>query len=378
MKKWKRKLYVLLFTRRLCSPWFLAVYGLAWYRFCKLCRYGGIGRNLPVLMGCGLFFLGCLFVYLMELSRYKRRSTQEIFGEIWLKDNQVRLPDGTEFDYEEIRWYRKKGNQIQLFLKRHQFIWLDTETFLDKNREYLEVKLTQRGISATHFWKIPVACLLAAITLAGAFHVGHSAAPYNGKLSWVLQDLKSRRRVTLVHDNIYRDGVDGILEDIRTRVELPERLCLVNSFNLHFAADGTVGSLDTFVQGYDEEGGFVDTYLISYNARRSDKVDIYLHGYGGETVFDREKDLEPLLEAMRVIPLEETVAEWEQDTYGILYYGVRNWGYNTEGIRYINKSGTVTVPGEFPDNEITGPSISVFCPEDESITPVRYLYQGVL
>ena len=378
MKKWKRNLNRLLFLRRLCSPWFLGVYCLAWFCLCRLCRYGGVRRNLPVLMACGLFFLGCLFVYLIERSLYKRNSTQEIFGELWLKDNQVKLPDGTEFDYEEIRWYRKKRDDIQIFLKGHRFIWLHTEMFLQKNKEYLEVKLTQRGISATQFWKVPVACLLAGTTLAGAFYAGWSAVPYNGKLSWVVQDLKNRRKAALVHNNIYRDGLDGILKDIETRVEFPEKLCLVNSLNLHFAADGTVESLDTFIQGFDSQGNFVDTYLISYNASRSDKIDIYLHGYGGEPVFDEEKDLEPLLKAMQVIPLEDTVADWRQDTYGILYYGVRNWGYNTEGIRYINPSGTITVPGEFPDNEIMGPSISVFCPEDESITPIRYLYQGVL
>lgn len=378
MKKWKRKLKSLLFTRRLLSPWFLVFYGLFWYRFCRLCRYGGVRRNLPVLLVCALFFLGYLIFFLVEASLYKRQSRQEIFYELWMKDNQVKLPDETEFDYGEIRWYQKKRNQIWIFLKGHRFVWLNTEDFSDRNREYLELMLTQKGIFATHFWKYPVMLLLVLVTGAGAFHVGQSAMPYNGRLSWLLQDMKDRRRVTLEHDNIYRDGLDGILEDIRTKVDLPEKLCLVNSFNLHFSADGTVESLYTFVQGYDGEGNFVDTYLISYDARKSNRLDIYLHGYGGDTVFDRTKDLEPLFKAMRVIPLKDTVADWDQDTYGILYYGERSWGYNSEGIRYINGEGVVTMPGEFVSGEIEGPSVSVFCPEDESITPVRYLYQGVL
>ena len=46
-------------------------------------------------------------------------------------------------------------------------------------------------------------------------------------------------------------------------MDLPEKLCLVNSFNLHFRADGTVETLYTFVKGFDENGNFVDSYLIS-------------------------------------------------------------------------------------------------------------------
>ena len=66
--------------------------------------------------------------------------------------------------------------------------------------------------------------------------------------------------------------------------------------------------------------------------------------------FESDKDLTPLLEAMRVLPLRETVENWQQEVYGILYYGERSWGY----------------------------SISVFCPENEAKTPVRYLYRGIL
>ena len=94
--------------------------------------------------------------------------------------------------------------------------------------------------------------------------------------------------------------------------------------------------------------------------------------------FESDKDLTPLLEAMRVLPLRETVENWQQEVYGILYYGERSWGYSTEGIRYLDADGTVSYPGTYAAEEIKGYSISVFCPENGAKTPVRYLYRGIL
>lgn len=221
-------------------------------------------------------------------------------------------------------------------------MWLDTEQISEQKREFLEMKLTQRGILATHFWRIPIALILAGVTFLGAAGTAWSAVPFNGKLSWVINELQSSRRVRLVHNNIYEDGLDGILEDIRGKVDLPEKLCLVNSFNLHFRADGTVETLYTFVKGFDENGNFVDSYLISYDAADSDKITIWLGG-AADMEFAQEKDLEPLLEAMRVLPLKETVENWQEDIYGILYYGERSWGYSTEESGIWSRTGACLI-----------------------------------
>ena len=121
----------------------------------------------------------------------------------------------------------------------------------------------------------------------------------------------------------------------------------------------------------------MDSYLISYDAADSDKITIWLGG-AADMEFDQEKDLEPLLEAMRVLPLKETVENWQEDIYGILYYGERSWGYSTEGIRYLEPDGSVSYPGAYASAEIKGFSVSVFCPENEAVMPVRYLYRGIL
>lgn len=381
---WRRKLRGFLWTGRLFCPLFLVVYVTAWGAFVRLCLYGGVRRNLPLLALCMAFFAVYLIVYLVELCMYGKRSLKRIFSQFEIEENRIAAEweeddrkQQAVFELRDVRWYRKKKGQIFLFLKGHRFVWLDTEQISEQKREFLEMKLTQRGILATHFWRIPIALILAGVTFLGAAGTAWSAVPFNGKLSWVINELQSSRRVRLVHNNIYEDGLDGILEDIRGKVDLPEKLCLVNSFNLHFRADGTVETLYTFVKGFDENGNFVDSYLISYDAADSDKITIWLGG-AADMEFDQEKDLEPLLEAMRVLPLKETVENWQEDIYGILYYGERSWGYSTEGIRYLEPDGSVSYLGAYASAEIKGFSVSVFCPENEAVTPVRYLYRGIL
>ena len=381
---WRRKLRGFLWTGRLFCPLFLVVYVTAWGAFVRLCLYGGVRRNLPLLALCMAFSAVYLIVYFAELCMYGKRSLKRIFSQFEIEENRIAAEweeddrkQQAVFELRDVRWYRKKKEQIFLFLKGHRFVWLDTEQISEQKREFLEMKLTQRGILATHFWRIPIALILAGVTFLGAAGTAWSAVPFNGKLSWVINELQSSRRVRLVHNNIYEDGLDGILEDIRGKVDLPEKLCLVNSFNLHFRADGTVETLYTFVKGFDENGNFVDSYLISYDAADSDKITIWLGG-AADMEFDQEKDLEPLLEAMRVLPLKETVENWQEDIYGILYYGERSWGYSTEGIRYLEPDGSVSYPGAYASAEIKGFSVSVFCPENEAVTPVRYLYRGIL
>lgn len=381
---WRRKLRGFLWTGRLFCPLFLVVYVTAWGAFVRLCLYGGVRRNLPLLALCMAFFAVYLIVYFSELCMYGKRSLKRIFSQFEIEENRIAAEweeddrkQQAVFELRDVRWYRKKKGQIFLFLKGHRFVWLDTEQISEQKREFLEMKLTQRGILATHFWRIPIALILAGVTFLGAAGTAWSAVPFNGKLSWVINELQSSRRVRLVHNNIYEDGLDGILEDIRGKVDLPEKLCLVNSFNLHFRADGTVETLYTFVKGFDENGNFVDSYLISYDAADSDKITIWLGG-AADMEFDQEKDLEPLLEAMRVLPLKETVENWQENIYGILYYGERSWGYSTEGIRYLEPDGSVSYPGAYASAEIKGFSVSVFCPENEAVTPVRYLYRGIL
>lgn len=174
-----------------------------------------------------------------------------------------------------------------------------------------------------------------------------------------------------MHDNIFTDGVQGFLEDLGQELDLPEELYLTSGFNMHFKADGRVESLDTFLYGWDEFGNW-RTYLISYNRKNSDNMTVYLDG---ETTKKREEEkrLEPLFTVLEQISIKDTVEPWQEEEYGILYYGVRSWGGNPEGIIYVDLQGN-SVPASLGPSEISGYTVSVFVPEKESeITPVRYL-----
>ncbi|MDE7276276.1 MAG: hypothetical protein K2N98_05410, partial [Lachnospiraceae bacterium] len=133
--------------------------------------------------------------------------------------------------------------------------------------------------------------------------------------------------------------------------------------------------MDTMLCGFDENGDFVDSYLISYSLGRSRKISIWLHGAVTVDTYDANKDLQPLIEAVSAMPLEETVAEWSGEScYGILYYGTREWS-SQEGIRYLNRMGEYRLPTA-DEYSFSGYSISVFCPDNDAVTPVRYLYMG--
>ena len=51
---------------------------------------------------------------------------------------------------------------------------------------------------------------------------------------------QNKKTVKLKHDNIYEDGIDGLLEDLGKVIDFPQHMMLKNSFNLHFAPDGTI------------------------------------------------------------------------------------------------------------------------------------------
>jgi len=184
---------------------------------------------------------------------------------------------------------------------------------------------------------------------------------------------KDKKSTELVHDNIYEDGIDGLLTELGEIIDFPQHLMLKNAFNLHFAPDGTISSIDTMWYGYDERYTYVDSYLISYDRSKSDKIDVYFSGGTGD-VYDEEKDVNVLFDALRVIPIKEAVSDWKEAEYAILYKGVRDWGYNTEGILYIDKEKRIDVPYDEVYMAITGPTVSVYCPKDETITPKRYIY----
>lgn len=368
----------------LTRPACMALWWASWHFLCALCRYGNFGKNGVMLLVC-LFLFACVLVWGIRLrAGYGKQGCAAVQpvqegGTLYLEEEageeQEEKTQKRELCGESVRWYVKEGDFLRLFLKTKEVLLLDLRGLKTEERDFLELKLSAVNPTGRTGYRRFAGIFLLAVMLWGSISAAESAVPYNGKLAWYLKDLQDKRTVLFVHDNVYETGVDGILEDIRRKVDLPQTLCLATSFNLHFSYDGTVQTLDTMLYGFDEEGEFAGSYLVSYNAARSRKMSIYLHGTP-DAEFQADKDLQPLVEAVRVMPLEQNAAllsRWD-DSYGILYYGVRDWP-GGEGVRFINYYGECWDP-PFWERDFKGYSISLFCPDADNVPPLRYLYMG--
>ena len=337
--------------------------GISWFHLYSLCRFGRIHRNVPILFLCLLWWVGAMIYGLWLWRSYE-------------KNRQMLLPDEIDTEINKIKWFFRKRNIVMIFRKDKKVFTLILSELDERTKTFLFLKLSTVSFFGKGFWHRLACILLAAMTLFGASAVARSAMPFQGKLGNYLNTWREERTVELTHDNVFEDGMEGLLQDIRAKIKLPYTLCLGTSFNLHFAPDGTIQTLDTMLYGFDEDGNFVDSYLITYNEKHSSKISIYLHGVGGAR-YEEEKDLTPLIEAVSLIPLEQTVQQWQgEDCYGLLYYGMREWS-SREGIRILKEDGTENLPPA-EDHYFYGYSISLFCPENDEPTPIRYLYPDYL
>lgn len=289
---------------------FTIVYFISFRELYTLCRFGRVNNNIKVLVLCMIFFLVWLIILIITN----------------IKKPKVLL----ENDIDTCKFYS----------------------------------------SCKTKWICIVIISIVIITGFYGVKIYHTGIKYNGKLAWFIQDLKNKRTVEFEHDNIYSDGIKGIFTDINKKVNMPSKLYIVNNFNLKFDDSGKIISFDTYLYGKNDKGK-LQSYLISYDMNKSSNITIYLNGYV-KASYSKDKLLEPLIKTMQVIPLKKTVSKWPEKQYGILYYGKRSFGYNTQGIVNINSKGKMNQDVN-AFSEIIGYFVSVFVPNKENVyTPVRY------
>lgn len=224
-------------------------------------------------------------------------------------------------------------------------------------------------------WYFMALFILILTTVTTGANVYKSGRSFNGKLSWFIQDLKNKRKIKFSHNNIYHDGLDGIFQDIKKKIDLPEELYLSNEFRLKFNSKGEVSYLYSYLYGKDKKGES-QSFLISYDVRKSEDIIVYLNGQVNENYDDRKK-LQAFIDLMKWVPLEESVQKWNQEEYGILYAGVRSWGYNRDGIIYINENSE-TREISIAEEEIIGHTLSLYVPnKEDTIMPIRYIHDGI-
>lgn len=368
----------------LTHPFCLILYAVSWFHVWSVCKYGRLAKNLPVLAVCLALWLIWLVRLLLGLHRLRRNGTDVLYNRAETEGERIRLfregeNEERSFCLDEVAHYRKSGERVSVFLKGDHFIQIDCSGF---DSDTLVLKLSALRFFRKHVWGVPVLALLCVITLAGAVKVAESARPYSGKLGWYIREIADTRWMDYERDNLYEDGLDGLLEAVETKVALPDTLAINAGFNLHFAPDGRICSVYAYLSGYAADGSCEGSYLITYDAARSERISVRLQS--GGPAYDEEKDFGILVEALRTIPVKETVAAWQEEEYGILYLGRRQWKRTDTNIWYIDEEGcmekasmenaSMEEASRLPGADLSGYSISVFCPENDSIPPVRYLY----
>lgn len=305
-----RKIKWDVFWRFMINPLTAVLYWIFCFHLYSLCQYGRKQKNLPILAFCIFLFMVVFCVAVFKA---------------------VKVEKNLQIDKGAI----EKGRPFRRYLM---------------------------GIT--------LICFMVITTYYGTL-IYQSAQAFEGKLSWFIEDMKDKRTVELEHDNLYSDGVQGFFDDLDAELELPDELYLSNSFNLHFAPDGAIQTIDTFLYGWDEHGN-KRSYLITYDRKKSEKITVYQDN-AVQGARDEDKLLAPMIAIFNHIPVEDVVNHWQETEYGILYYGKRQWGNNSDGIIYMDSQGN-TRKADSSQEDISGYTVSLFVPgKEDMITPARYL-----
>lgn len=303
----------ILFLAKILNPVILIVYGIACLYIISLGKYGGIRKRLPIIIGCILIIL----IWILYC--------------IYRKIKEDKVSKEAEYHSSTVK------NRFKLYK-----IWLIIGGFI--------------FLSTTYY-----TCI----------NLYKSGSNFQGKLSWFIHDIKNKRQVSFIHNNIYEDNLDGIFKDIRHKVSLPDELFLSSNFSLKFNKKGIITSFDSYFYGKDNKGK-TRSFLISYDEKKSNKIIIYLRGYV-EDDFDKNKELQPMIDMAKAIPVKEKVLSWNEDSFGLSYRGVRSFGYNNEGVFYVGENEDIT-PAKSPREEIIGYTLSIYVPgKEKQITPLRFI-----
>lgn len=229
-----------------------------------------------------------------------------------------------------------------------------------------------------------VKCILflgATIYFSGQIIV--SAIPYHGALSWKIDEWKRKKEISLEHTNLFKDGLDGILEDLDRKLHLPEELYINNKCQITFDKEGEIQSIDTFLYGKNQKGE-KKTYLIDYDVKNSEKMTVWVDGNSNGT-YEESMRLEPMKTILKRANWIEQVNRWagtsdSPQIYELLYMGSRSF-VSADGLHcvsvdadgYGNADGWEAFRLLAGGGAVVGFEISLHIPAEESITPVRYV-----
>ncbi|MCI7263978.1 MAG: hypothetical protein SPF91_05180 [Clostridium sp.] len=123
-----------------------------------------------------------------------------------------------------------------------------------------------------------------------------TAEPYQGKLSWYLEEKLYTRKIPLAEDNLYEGAVSELFTSLDQIRPLPEELYLSGQFKMNITSDGTITELEAFLYGKDKKGSF-QSYLLDYDKKKGGEMTVYLNN-SCNAEYSEEKKLAPLLQIL--------------------------------------------------------------------------------
>lgn len=242
----------------------------------------------------------------------------------------------------------------------------------------IRLVLRYRGYRASYF-KFRLV-LFAVISLTFGGMIIHAAIPYNGALSWKVDDFFNHKKIEFKHDNIYKNGINGVLNDIDRRLSLPDKLYVSDDFYVSFKENGTITNVEALIYGKDDKGK-LKGYLLSYDYKQGDKINVWLNEGEGLSV-NSDKLLEPFIRILQKSHhhYKEQVNDWSlnghNQTYAFLYSGKTQIdsakGIYILDLEKIHDSESADY-GLSDQRGIIGYEASLIVPNDKDISPIKYL-----
>ncbi|MGY3750749.1 WD40/YVTN/BNR-like repeat-containing protein [Vagococcus acidifermentans] len=240
------------------------------------------------------------------------------------------------------------------------------------------LKKTAKKMSTRSFSLFKIIAFLS-ITLFFGGKIAYSAIPYNGALSWKVDDFFRKKEIEIMHLNLFTDGVKGVLEDLETKIELPEKLYIEDEFALQFDKKGQIKRIDALLYGSNSKGE-LKSYLISYDEiKDKEHIVVYL-GDGTGLDYDDDKIFEPMLEILERVNLRNNVSEWSEkmgtELFAISYAGRRSFD-SPQNLVLVSKEKTVEdslpINQLFGGGMIKGYEVSLYVPNQDEINPIRFI-----
>ena len=236
----------------------------------------------------------------------------------------------------------------------------------------------KRAVQRASFYVLRTTAILEMIIFAGltvflGVRLNYRTNNFTNPWMWQGSAFLQSEKIVLEKNNLYKDGVDGILDALDQEIGLPDKMYVVNSFQVTYSPDGIISGIYAFLYGKDGSGN-TRTYLIEYDSAKGEEMSVWIDTEV-ETTYSESKLLQPMLELLRRVDLREYTEEWGEENRCLLYYGKRAFDSGTSELWCVGEdSGSRRMSA---DEQADGYVISVYRQSPAGVeTPKRFLCGG--